>query len=102
MAAFSSHYGPAGSWARSAREYVALYEEAIERRKNAKHLEPLIRDLPPEPIEIELPELAEIPVLMEAIASLLTSAGLSAGRLLGREALSFLGDLGPLGRPDEA
>lgn len=49
------------SWSRSAREYVALYEEAIERRKNGTHLEPLTRDLPPEPIEIELPELAEIP-----------------------------------------
>ena len=49
------------SWSRSATEYVALYEEALQRRRKGDHLEAVLNDLPPEPIEIELPELAEIP-----------------------------------------
>lgn len=49
------------SWARSAREYVQLYREAMERRADGRHLDPVLKDLPPEPIEIELPELADVP-----------------------------------------
>ncbi|NRA96007.1 MAG: glycogen synthase [Planctomycetes bacterium] len=49
------------SWARSAREYVQVYEDAIERRSDGRHLDAVMSDLPPEPIEIEMPELADVP-----------------------------------------
>ncbi len=49
------------SWDRSAREYLELYEAAVARRSEGRHLDSVLGDLPPEPIEIELPELAEIP-----------------------------------------
>ncbi|MAB87911.1 MAG: glycogen synthase [Planctomycetes bacterium] len=49
------------SWARSAREYVQVYRDAIDRRADGGHLDAVMQDLPPEPIEVELPELADVP-----------------------------------------
>jgi hypothetical protein len=49
------------SWARPARQYAALYEEAMWRRKDGAHLRPLLADLPVEPIEVALPALAAVP-----------------------------------------
>jgi hypothetical protein len=49
------------SWNRPARQYAALYEEALRRRKDASHLAPLVADLPVEPIEVALPALAPVP-----------------------------------------
>lgn len=49
------------SWERSAAEYETLYGEAIERLDSGSHLAGLLHDLPPDPIEVELPSLAPIP-----------------------------------------
>lgn len=49
------------SWDRSAREYTDIYDGALERAQEPVHLEPLLKDLPPHPLEVELPPLVEIP-----------------------------------------
>jgi hypothetical protein len=49
------------SWERSAREYQALYTQAIRRRRDGTHLEAVLSGIPREPLEIELPPVAEIP-----------------------------------------
>jgi starch synthase len=51
------------SWARSAREYVALYEEALDRRRGgAPHLAGLLPPRLVEPAAAVLPPLAPVPV----------------------------------------
>ncbi|HMS16543.1 MAG TPA: glycogen synthase GlgA [Planctomycetota bacterium] len=49
------------SWDRSAQRYIDLYKEAAKRRRAPRHLDVLIKDLPPDPIEVELPALMPIP-----------------------------------------
>ena len=57
----SAGMSPDWSGARSARQYIDLYDEAVRRRTDGSHLDPVLEDLPPEPLEIELPELTSIP-----------------------------------------
>jgi hypothetical protein len=49
------------SWNHSAAQYIELYESAIARKNQPKHLKDLLADLPPDPIEVELPSLLPIP-----------------------------------------
>ena len=49
------------SWNRPAATYEELYERALERRANPRHLDYVLDDLPPDPIEVHLPSIPHIP-----------------------------------------
>ncbi len=49
------------SWTKSAAEYIAVYEAALARRTSGHHLKEVLSGMPEEPIEVELPALAQVP-----------------------------------------